>query len=559
MPGAILAFFLFPGDASPLVYRDATDEVMVERSTLIVFGEVVSEAAGPWRDFPVTDFVFRVEETLKGYAASATITVRQPGGMTTGGRVGTIVGLPRPRVGDRMLLFLAPWSTGVPGEASIYTTVDYGLGMFFEVVHGGRPVLMREAALHVVPEPAGAAASDRRLHARLPRNASRFRSWLADHAAGKEREDDYFLPARPAGPVSVVAPYRLLNVGEDCAERFLPIRWTEFDRGERVSLAVGAGADDDSPAAESGLKAVRAAVGAWNRVAGSSIRLAVGELAGRDLPYTGKDGVSSVTFEDPMDEIPGNVESNSILAATFTFWDCRSDSGRPTPGPFGERAYPIVEANLTTQDGTWEWLSTTDAPQRNYEEVVAHELGHALGIDHPCGTFGQCDRWSYDALMRGWVHEDGRGAALGADDRNAARELYPAASMRDGGPTPSCVSDESSLCLNRGRYRVSADWSTATSNGDAGAAGLTDDTGLFWFFDPDNTEVVVKVLDGCPINGHRWVYAAGLTDVHVRLIVEDTLSDRRWTRENPPGTAFRPILDAAAFSCSDQGPARGDE
>ncbi len=40
---------------------------------------------------------------------------------------------------------------------------------------------------------------------------------------------------------------------------------------------------------------------------------------------------------------------------------------------------------------------------------------------------------------------------------------------------------------------------------------------VFYFFTPDNVEVIVKVLDGCKINGFFWVYAAGLTDIPWRL------------------------------------------
>src|SRR5262245_13904143 len=80
---------------------------------------------------------------------------------------------------------------------------------------------------------------------------------------------------------------------------------------------------------------------------------------------------------------------------------------------------------------------------------------------------------------------------------------------------------------------------------------LTRDAGYFWFFDPNNVEVVVKVLDGCPVNGRRWVFAAGLTDVHVVLIVTDTQTGASKTYVNPIGTAFLPIQDTDAFStCS---------
>ena len=51
---------------------------------------------------------------------------------------------------------------------------------------------------------------------------------------------------------------------------------------------------------------------------------------------------------------------------------------------------------------------------------------------------------------------------------------------------------------------------------------MTDDTGAFWFFDPENVELAVKVLDGRAINGRFWVYFGALTDVGYTLRVTDT-------------------------------------
>jgi hypothetical protein len=35
----------------------------------------------------------------------------------------------------------------------------------------------------------------------------------------------------------------------------------------------------------------------------------------------------------------------------------------------------------------------------------------------------------------------------------------------------------------------------------------TTDTGAFWFFAAANVELIVKVLDGCALNGAHWVFA----------------------------------------------------
>ena len=76
---------------------------------------------------------------------------------------------------------------------------------------------------------------------------------------------------------------------------------------------------------------------------------------------------------------------------------------------------------------------------------------------------------------------------------------------------------------------------------------LTDDTGYFWFFDPTNTEMVTKVLNGCAVNGNYWFFAAGLTNVGVTTLVQDLQSATMKTYTNTSGTAFPPIQDTSAF------------
>jgi len=90
-----------------------------------------------------------------------------------------------------------------------------------------------------------------------------------------------------------------------------------------------------------------------------------------------------------------------------------------------------------------------------------------------------------------------------------------------------CVPDATTLCLGEGRFLVRAFYdSGAGLTGAARALPLTADSGGFWFFGPDNFELLVKVLDGCGVNGNFWIYAAGLTDVEVDLIVTDTWTGR---------------------------------
>lgn len=111
-----------------------------------------------------------------------------------------------------------------------------------------------------------------------------------------------------------------------------------------------------------------------------------------------------------------------------------------------------------------------------------------------------------------------------------------------------CTSDGETLCLNSGRFAVQATYVLDTGeSGEAQVVALTSDTGYLWFFKPDNVEVVVKVLTGCPFNGHYWVFAAGLTNVEVTLTVTDTETQQTQTYKNPQGQGFKPIQAVDAF------------
>ena len=126
--------------------------------------------------------------------------------------------------------------------------------------------------------------------------------------------------------------------------------------------------------------------------------------------------------------------------------------------------------------------------------------------------------------------------------------VFAAAAAQRLGAQTSCTPDDGALCLNGGRFRVSATWRSATGSGPAHAVGLTSDTGYFWFFSSGNVEAIVKALDGCALNSRYWLFASGLTNVEVTLTVTDTQNGVTRTYVNPLDTAFQPIQDTAAFA-----------
>jgi hypothetical protein len=143
-----------------------------------------------------------------------------------------------------------------------------------------------------------------------------------------------------------------------------------------------------------------------------------------------------------------------------------------------------------------------------------------------------------------------RPAARHAGTLTAASLLLAASSAVAGSST--CAPTSTSLCLSDARFRVEVQW--RTSPNDSFSAGqavpVTSDTGYFWFFQAANIELVVKVLNGCAINGEQWVFAGGLTNVDLDISVTDTVTNAVRHYTNSAGTAFAPVQDTAAFACS---------
>ena len=147
----------------------------------------------------------------------------------------------------------------------------------------------------------------------------------------------------------------------------------------------------------------------------------------------------------------------------------------------------------------------------------------------------------------------GSRVVLSGAPRGRAGELYAAASSTADPidlASSACAAGDAALCLLGSRYEVRAGWEAGEKAGVATAIPRTTDTGMFWFFSPDNVELVVKVLDGCRENGYRWVLMGGLTNVGVEVTVTDSESGRARMYRNVEGTPFPAMLDVTAFACT---------
>jgi hypothetical protein len=125
------------------------------------------------------------------------------------------------------------------------------------------------------------------------------------------------------------------------------------------------------------------------------------------------------------------------------------------------------------------------------------------------------------------------GAASAADEAATAESLLLGSI---GEAASACGAGATQLCLNSSRFRVEVTWQAQGRSGAGQAVPLTSDTGYFWFFDPANVELVVKILDGRGLNNHFWVFYGALSDVRYTLTITDTQTGRVKTYTNPAGT-----------------------
>jgi len=117
------------------------------------------------------------------------------------------------------------------------------------------------------------------------------------------------------------------------------------------------------------------------------------------------------------------------------------------------------------------------------------------------------------------------------------------------GTTTPCTPGDTSLCLNASRFQLTVTWKNPYDGGTTGvghAVPLTTDTGYFWFFLATNVELVIKVLDGRPVNGHFWVFTGALSDVEYTITVRDSQTGAVKTYFNP-GRTLASKSDTAAF------------
>jgi predicted esterase len=153
---------------------------------------------------------------------------------------------------------------------------------------------------------------------------------------------------------------------------------------------------------------------------------------------------------------------------------------------------------------------------------------------------------SEDDIRAGLGHSDMPADAMAAGFQFLVGKSYPASA-----PPGVCTPTPTALCLQGGRYRVEVTWRDFAGKTGVGSVvpGAAADSGLFWFFAPENWELMVKVLDACASSGHHWVFAAATTTVEYTLTVTDTANGATTVYRNPLGQTAVTVTDTQALGC----------
>ena len=114
-----------------------------------------------------------------------------------------------------------------------------------------------------------------------------------------------------------------------------------------------------------------------------------------------------------------------------------------------------------------------------------------------------------------------------------------------------CIDDQATVCLQQSRFRTRVSFRDFEGHaGEGRATRLGEDSADFWFFSPDNNELILKVIDGTSLTGSYWVFWKALSNVEFDLRITDSQTGQTVAYHNPLGytpgghldsdTIFRP-------------------
>jgi streptogramin lyase len=258
---------------------------------------------------------------------------------------------------------------------------------------------------------------------------------------------------------------------------------------------------------------------------------------------TGPDGL--IWFTDPLTDQIGKMTTAGVV----TLYPMPTE----VTGPFEIAAGP--DGNLWFTSAFHIGRITTDGAVTLYPDLGGDSpRGIALGPDgnmwYTESVGNHIGRITMDGVMTEFtiptITSGPLDIAAGSD--GAMWFIESAANQIGRITTGGCLRDGLTLCLAQNRFQVRVDWRAVHqgTNGVGQAVTMTSDTGYFWFFQPTNVELVVKVLDARLFSGKWWVFYGALSNVEYTITVTDVQTQQTRTYFNAQDS-MASVGDTQAF------------